>query len=218
MAHGNRTTYAMSRKKLNFIIAVVIFLLVGLAVLDHVSDRSSPADYQPDTTVERNNNDIVRYHEKTFAVIKVVDGDTIDIDIPDGKYGHTRIRLWGVDTPETHKSPKGEMYFGSEASRFVTDLVLNKDVTIFLDDTRNTRGKYGRLLAYIQLPDGRILNEILITEGYAYADLRFRHDFYNKYKQLGSTAKSLKKGLWAEVTREQLPGWLQRERPKLLSK
>jgi endonuclease YncB( thermonuclease family) len=60
------------------------------------------------------------------------------------------------------------------------------------------------------------LNEVLVAEGFAYADLRFRHSFYNKYKQLEATARSQKKGLWKEVTRSQLPEWLQRKKPNLL--
>jgi endonuclease YncB( thermonuclease family) len=66
------------------------------------------------------------------------------------------------------------------------------------------------------LPDKTFLNEILISEGYAYADLRFRHSHYNKYKQLDSAARAQGKGLWANVTRNQLPEWLQREKPALL--
>ncbi|MHC4412560.1 MAG: thermonuclease family protein, partial [Planctomycetota bacterium] len=150
---------------------------------------------------------------------------TIDIDIADGKYDHTRIRLWGIDTPETKHSERGVMYFGPEAAEFASKLVLGKKVCLYLDKSR-TRGKYGRLLAYVQLPDRkslnkvhrRFLNEVLLEEGYAYADLRFRHNFYNKYRQLEGIARKEKKGLWREVKRGQLPKWLQRKRPELPGK
>jgi len=208
----------MSRKKRSTISAVIISLLIGLAVLDNIQSKDQQQNSTALNTTVQSNNDIDKYQGNNFTVIKVVDGDTIDIDIPDGKYQSTRIRLWGVDTPETKKSPKGEMYFGSQASQFTTDLVLEKSVTIHLDKTRDTRGKYGRLLAYIELSDGRILNEVLISEGCAYADLRFKHNFFNKYKQMDSIARKLKKGLWQDVTQEQLPVWLQREKPNLLIK
>ena len=146
----------------------------------------------------------------------VVDGDTIDIDIADRQYDSTRIRLWGIDTPETKSEKYGVMYFGPEAAGFARELALGKEVSVYLDVGKHSRGKYGRLLAYVQLPDGRFLNEVLVSEGFAYADLRFRHSLYNKYKQLEASARSAKKGLWQEVTREQLPEWLQRERPNLL--
>ncbi len=209
--------YAMSRQRRNFILASIVLLLALVAVLDRAV-HTARRETAPAAANLSNPVDLEKYHGRTFNVVKVVDGDTIDINIPDANYPHTRIRLWGVDTPETEKSPGGEMYFGNEASEFTRQLTLGKTVTVYLDHDNNTRGKYGRLLAYVQLPDGQYLNELLLTEGYAYADLRFDHSFYNKYKQLESGARSLKKGLWKQVTREQLPLWLQREKPELLNK
>jgi endonuclease YncB( thermonuclease family) len=107
------------------------------------------------------------------------------------------------------------MYFGQEATDFATELALGKEVTIYLEAAR-TRGYYGRLLAYIHLPDATVLNEALLAEGVAYADLRFDHSFYHKYEQLQAAARSRKKGLWEQVTREKLPQWLRRENPRLL--
>jgi micrococcal nuclease len=109
------------------------------------------------------------------------------------------------------------MYFGPEAAEFSERSALEKRATIYLEE-HNTRGKYGRLLAYVQLPDGRFLNEVLLAEGFAYADLRFRHSLYQKYKKLESSARRQQKGLWEEVTREQLPEWLQRMELELLSR
>ncbi len=169
-------------------------------------------------TEEQAANDFQKYHAKTFTVVKVVDGDTIDIDIPDVNDSYTRIRLWGVDTPETKNPNVGVMYFGPEAAEFASRLVLKKSITVYLDEGNNTRGKYGRLLAYVQLPDGRFLNEVLLAEGFAYADLRFRHSLYNRYKQLDASARGLKKGLWEKVTRDQLPEWLQQRKANLLNK
>jgi micrococcal nuclease len=100
------------------------------------------------------------------------------------------------------------MYFGPEAAGFTRESTLGKQVTVYLDEG-STRGKYGRLLAYVKLPDGRFLNEALLSEGFAYADLRFRHSFYNKYRQLEAAARGQKKGLWLKVTPEQMPKWRQ---------
>jgi len=183
--------------------------------LDHSPIRSKWQP-QPKSEEQAKTHDFEKYHAKTFTVVKVVDGDTIDIDIPDVNDSYTRIRLWGIDTPETKNPEVGVMYFGPEAAEFTTKLVLGKPVTVYLDEGNNTRGKYGRLLAYVKLPDAGFLNEILLTEGFAYADLRFRHSFYNKYKQLEASARGLKKGLWEKITREQLPEWLQRQKTNLL--
>jgi len=198
----------MSRRRLTALI-ILSLLLAGVFVgLDNSPfgcswQRPAKSEEQPKA------GDFEKYHARTFTVIKVVDGDTIDIDIPDGQYEHTRIRLWGIDTPETKHPQTGVMYFGPEAAEFTKELVLGKKVTVYLEEHR-TRGYYGRLLAYVQLPDDRFLNEVLLTEGFAYADTRFRHSFHNKYKQLEAAARSGKKGLWEKVTPEQMPQWHRR--------
>ena len=205
----------MSRRRRAGLIALCLLLAAVFIRLDHNIARNK-WQRQPQSSEQAKSRDFEKYHDKIFTVINVVDGDTIDIDVPDGQNNHTRIRLWGIDTPETKHPTFGVMYFGPEAADFTKELVLGKQVRIYLDQGNRTRGKYGRLLAYVQLPDKRFLNEVLLTEGYAYADLRFRHSFYHKYSTLQASARSRKKGLWPDVTREQLPQWLQRERPKLL--
>jgi len=177
-----------------------LLLAVFFVWLDHSPIRRK---WQPQP------RDLEKYHGKTFTVVNVVDGDTLDINVPNGHYPHTRIRLWGVDTPETKKPNTPVQYFGPEATKFTTTLTLRKTVTIYLDGGNRTRDnkEYNRLLAYVQLPNSRFLNEVLVSEGFAYADLRFRHSFYNKYKQLEAAARSQKKGLWENVTPEQMPYW-----------
>lgn len=162
-------------------------------------------------------NDFAKYHNKNFRVTMVIDGDTIDIDIPDGTFKSTRIRLLGVDTPETKDDRLGQMYFGPEAAQFTKERAADENVIVLLDEISPTRDKYKRLLAYVKLADREILNEVLIIEGFAYADLRFEHAFYEKYSRLEEIARQNKKGLWKEVKRDQLPAWLQRMRPKLLN-
>ncbi len=205
----------MSRRRRAGLILLSLLLVVVFIRLDHNIARNK-WQRQPQSSQQAKSRDFEKYHGKTFNVINIVDGDTIDIDIFDSQNNHTRIRLWGIDTPETKHPKVGVLYFGPQAADFTKELVLGKQVRIYLDEDKSSRGKYGRLLAYVQLPDKKFLNELLLTEGYAYADLRFRHSFYHKYSSLESGARSRKKGLWQEVTREQLPQWLQRKKPKLL--
>jgi len=212
----NKTAYAMSRRRLN---TIIVFLLLAAAVfiwLDH-----NPANHKLQKPVESENRvinyDFQKYHGRIFTVANVVDGDTIDIDIPDGEKQTTRIRLLGIDTPETKHPQKGVCYFGPQAAEFTKTTSLGKQVTVYLEKHR-TRGKYGRLLAYVQLPDSKFLNEVLLSEGFAYADLRFRHSFYQRYKQLEASARSRSKGLWQNVTHGQLPEWLQKRKPALMQK
>jgi micrococcal nuclease len=205
----------MSSRRRNLIVGLILLVAAFLIWLD----RSGPRQQwqpQPKSPQQRNAHDFEKYHEKTFTVVKVVDGDTIDIDVPDGKYNHTRIRLLGIDSPETRNERPAVCRLGREAAEFAANTVLGKRVTVYLDEPDRPRGKYGRLLAYVQLPDRSFLNEVLVAQGFAFADSRFRHSFYQKYRQLQAGALRQKKGLWPKLNRDQLPRWLQREQPALL--
>lgn len=204
----------MSRRRRTTILVACVFLVLALVWLDR-TQLTPKRQSAPATAQRQSAGDFQKYHSKTLKVINVVDGDTIDIDVGDDKYDHTRIRLWGIDTPETKNPKTGPMYFGKEAAEFTATLCLGKDVTIYLDKNNRTRGYYGRLLAYVQLPDRSFLNEVLLSEGLAYADLRFKHSLYNKYKQLEASARSRQKGLWENVTHDQLPEWLRKRKPDL---
>ncbi len=212
---SDSSTFAMSRRRRTGIVAFCLLAAILLIRLDN-----SPAERvwlsKPVPGERTKVGDVEKYHGRTFAVKNVLDGDTIDVNTPDGQTGHTRIRLMGIDTPETARDQFGQMYFAPQAAMFTKQSILGKPVTVYLDRPGPTRGKYGRLLAYVKLPDGRFLNEILLTEGFAYADLRFPHSLFNKYRQLEASARSRKKGLWKTVTHDQLPEWLRSRRPDLL--
>ncbi len=172
-------------------------LLAGLIA----ADRAGLLGFWPRSDVEA-------YHGRTFRVTRAVDGDTIVIDAPDPLHHEpqTVIRLWGVDTPETVKPNWPVEHFGPEASEFTRRLTEGRRVRIELDPSR-TRGSYKRLLAYVYLPDGRMLNRLLIREGYAYADPQPRHDhkFMEQFLSLQRKAMAEGVGLWAEVTENDLP-------------
>ncbi|HQA00278.1 MAG TPA: thermonuclease family protein [Phycisphaerae bacterium] len=151
-----------------------------------------------------------RYHNRTFTCIHVVDGDTFDIDAVDGMRASTRVRLWGVDTPETVKPGTAPMHFGPEASAYAKSRLLGQRVRIVLAPDR-TRDRYDRLLAYVYPPDSQsTLNEDLIEQGFAYADPRFPHPWRERFLQLEERARKAKAGLWAAVRPEQMPEWRQR--------
>lgn len=209
----DKPAYAMSKRRKNGIAALLLLLFAALVWLDYSPRTNRRPDRYGEPTKQ---SDFEKYHSKSFDVVNVIDGDTLDIDAPDGADEKTRIRLLGIDAPEAGYGNNIQMYFGPESTEFAGQLARGKTVTVFLDEVSDTRGKYGRLLAYVRLPDGRFLNEVLLEEGYAYADLRFRHSLYNSYKQKQSTARSLEKGLWKQASREKLPEWLQKREPALL--
>ena len=215
----NKTKYAMSRgnkKLVTLLLAAVVAFFVWLDKSNH--SQRAVADGNSVSPAGANSNDREKYHNKTFTVVKVVDGDTLDVDVPDGKYKTTRIRLLGVDTPETKKPNAPVMYFGPEAFEYTKKVTRSKKVTVLIDTVSDERDRYGRLLGYIKLGDGRILNEVLVEEGYAYADLRFKHSDFEKYRDLMEKAKQQKKGLWKGVQLKDMPGWLQKIKPNTLKK
>ncbi|HNY79212.1 MAG: thermonuclease family protein [Sedimentisphaerales bacterium] len=193
--------------------------LVGLVLLVWL-DRSviSPRRIARSDSPERAAaSDKARYHGKAFRVRAIMDGDTVEVDAPDGQHGTTRVRLLGIDAPEMNYEDHRPACFAEEATAFTRTRISGRQVTVHLDEGDRTRCNYGRLLAYLELDDGTVLNEALLTEGYAYADLRFKHSYFHKYGELEASARALRKGLWAEVTRDDLPDWLQRMRPNLLA-
>src|SRR5688572_18099377 len=83
-------------------------------------------------------------------VLRVIDGDTIEIE-QDGK--PVKVRLIGVDTPETVHPSKPVEEYGREASKFTTNLL--KGESVFLEFDKDKADRYGRLLAYVyRAPDG----------------------------------------------------------------
>ena len=180
----------------------LVAITLGISGVVCVRTRGTP------TTTS--SQDLARYHDRTFRVSRVVDGDTFDIEARDGDKPVTRIRLWGVDTPEVARDSTPGMHFGAEASAFAKRKLADQQVHIVLSPERS-RGKYGRLLAYAFMKrGGAMFNEMLLEEGYAYADLRFRHHYYDRFKTIERQARKAGHGLWAEITLEKMPAWKQR--------
>ncbi|HIJ67207.1 MAG TPA: hypothetical protein HPP87_11565 [Planctomycetes bacterium] len=197
---------AMSRRSRTVLIVVCV-LSAGAAVW---LDRREGNGLRRRIVQTWPRNDVDKYAGGIFKVVNIVDGDTLDIGIADGEYENTRVRLLGIDTPETGAGKGDQMYFGPEATEFAKKLALGKEVKVILDKKSPTRDKYGRLLAHLELQDGRTVNEVLVADGFAYADLRFANDRFDRYVELQKQAVQEKKGLWQNVAKEQLPKWLQR--------
>jgi len=99
--------------------------------------------------------------------IRVVDADTIDLE------NGERLRLIGVDAPETRHPRRGREICGPEATAFVEQLALGRRVRLSYDWDR--LDPFGRTLAYVYLEDGTMLNAEVIRQGYAHAYRKFRY-------------------------------------------
>ena len=128
------------------------------------------------------------------TVVKVVDGDTIDITQGEARH---KIRLIGINTPETVDPRKEVECFGKEASAKMKELLLGQLVRITSDPTQADRDRYNRLLRYVYRDDGLFVNQYLIQEGYAY---EYTYDkpyaFQQAFKKAQADAQRGEKGLW----------------------
>lgn len=88
----------------------------------------------------------------TALVLKVVDGDTLDIR--DDIRGRLRVRLLGIDTPETKKPGYTVGCWGPEATEFADSTMLGQRVALVTDPTQDRTDRYGRTLAYLVRADG----------------------------------------------------------------
>lgn len=127
-------------------------------------------------------------------VIRVVDGDTIKVEI-DG--ATETIRLVGVDTPETVHPKKSVEFYGPEASTFTKNLLTGEMVWIVFDPIGNTKDRYGRSIAHIyRYPDGLWVNLELVRQGYARGYYKFKFSYADTFRKYEEKAQKSLKGLW----------------------
>ena len=126
------------------------------------------------------------------TVIRVIDGDTIEVNLEGTIY---RVRYIGIDTPETVHPSQPVECFGKEASDKNAELVEEKMVRLEKDVSETD--KYGRLLRYVWVGD-ILVNDYLVRQGYAYAstyppDVKYSEQFAQAQRE----AEGNNRGLWA---------------------
>jgi len=126
-----------------------------------------------------------------YQCVRVIDGDTIVV-MMDGR--QERVRLIGVDTPETVHPEKPVERFGKEASDFTKRIVQGKMIRLEYDG--NKRDRYNRLLAYVYLEDGTFLNAEIIRLGYGFAYTRFPFRYIDEFREYEREARENGRGLW----------------------
>lgn len=130
----------------------------------------------------------------------VYDGDTIEVA------GSGKVRLLGIDVPERKASTR-DRYFTRQGITPLTlrnihamarDLVIEQSYgqTVALTTERPARDAYGRLLAYVTLPDGRMLNRILLEQGCAVVYRRFNFSLKKEFLQAEAEARRNRRGMW----------------------
>lgn len=133
-------------------------------------------------------------NETLVKIVRVVDGDTVDIDL-NGSI--ERVRLIGIDTPELNRTANQEGCFGEEARNRLTALALGKFLRIETDDLVGERDKYNRLLRYLFTGDENIGHKLII-EGLA-REYTYKTPYYyqSQFKEAEKEAEAAGIGLWA---------------------
>ena len=115
-------------------------------------------------------------YEYRCRVIKVIDGDTVDVDIDLGfdiMLRDERVRIMGIDTPESRTRDKVEKKFGLASKARLKELIGGKSGPILKTQINkkgeDMRGKFGRILGDFVTDDGRMVTDILVEEGHAVA-------------------------------------------------
>lgn len=133
---------------------------------------------------------------ETAVVVRVVDGDTLVVDRGNGD---ERVRLVGVDTPETVAPNSPVECFGPEASAYVTGLLTGATVSLDPDPSQADADRYGRLLRYVWVAtDAGGWNSVevmLLTGGFA-EPYRDSHSRKAGFDALGADAMAAARGLW----------------------
>lgn len=170
------------RHKLSFLSFIVAILLVVAAESGWLTDAAHKAQQsQPGL----------------YSVANFVDGDTIAVNMG----GHVEtVRFIGVDTPETHRPNTPVQCYGPQAAAYTKSLIGASRVRLQSDPLDTNRDRYGRLLRYVYLPDGTLVESKLINGGYGFAYTQFPFEKKQQFIEAEQTAKEAHTGLWGACT------------------
>lgn len=142
-------------------------------------------------------------YEYKATILRIIDGDTVDVDLDLG-FGiwlrNERVRIMGIDTPESRTSDEVEKLFGTAAKNRLKELLGEKAVLKTQVDKSGAdmKGKFGRILGDFVANDGRMVSDILIEEGHCVAYFGGSKDEI-QMKHMANRAKLLREGLVSQA-------------------
>lgn len=137
-----------------------------------------------------------------YRVAHFTDGDTLTVDM---NGTNEAVRFIGIDMPETKKPDTPVQCYGPEASNFTKQTIGTQSIRLEADPMGDNRDRYNRLLRYMYLQDGTLLNRELIAKGYAFAYTSFPFTRKADFVAAQTGAQQAKLGLWG-TCRPQLDG------------
>ncbi len=182
--------------------SIVIFVLlstIALGLTYKITNelKTTKIDILPNILIASNNQSSNEINQtEYFEVTRIIDGDTIEIN---SRSETIKIRLIGVNTPETVDPRRKVECFGKEASAYTKEILQNRKISIKYDKTQSKTDKYGRLLAYVFRDDGLFVNKEIITNGYGYEyTYIIPYEYQNDFKEAEVYAKQNQLGLWGD--------------------
>ncbi len=162
--------------------------MISILVLIYVMATQSGWLDSASKTVQQSNPGL-------YTINHYVDGDTVAVNM-NGSV--ETVRFIGVDTPETHRPNTPVQCYGPQAADN-TKLLISRfgRVRLEADPLDTNRDVYGRLLRYVYLPDGTLLDKKIIADGYGFAYLDFPFSKKLEFAQAQQAAQKAKLGLWA---------------------
>ncbi len=179
-------------------VAVLIILFVLGLVNPELRDKLLQKD---DAPLPASGSKQSPLREGVWAVVHIADGDTLDVQDDEGS--KHRIRLIGANTPEVVKPNSPVEPFGPEASAFTKKVIADNGSRVRIAFDGDQIDRYGRNLAmvYLQTADGEILlNELLIRQGLAKAELQYRFSkgMKERFRVAEDAAKAEKRNMWSQ--------------------
>lgn len=182
----------MARRHRHSLIGLLIALLLVLLGYGQQQAWFTPAGQQ-----------LQQRQPGQYQVSRFVDGDTIEINMN----GQTeKIRMIGVDTPETHKPNTPVQCYGPAAAAYTKRLIGRQPVRLEADALSSNRDRYSRLLRYVLLPDGSNVNEQLVRNGYGFYYPYFSFTRAKQFAAAQAAAQREHKGLWGNCSPQPTDG------------
>ncbi len=147
-----------------------------------------------------------------YAVAQFYDGDTISVYMNGTQ---EKVRFIGVDTPETHDPRKAVQCYGKAASNFTQNIIGVQSVRLEADPLNTNRDRYNRLLRYVYLPNGTLVNAEIIKQGYGFAYTGFPFSKADEFVRYQTEAREAERGLWKDCnpTKNQYGGYTSNNAP-----
>jgi micrococcal nuclease len=129
------------------------------------------------------------------SVVSVIDGDTIRVRVA-GRL--ETVRLIGIDAPETGSGRTVVECFNQQATDYLRSRLAGTAIELTTDPTQDLRDRYGRLLAYVWLADGALVNEAIVAGGYAHEyTYDMPYEYQGRIRRAEAAARAAGRGLWS---------------------